>query len=105
MGQSRVALLYGVIESEIKGDKVDDLWDDLPDEITLTEDGCVGVVVGITYDNPPMQLPLPVSQIMSRYSSAIDAASRRWDKFREHSKALGIAISDGQILLCEVECA
>ena len=42
MGQSRVALLYGVIESEIKGDKVDELWDDLPDEITLTEDGCVG---------------------------------------------------------------
>ena len=105
MGQSRVALLYGVIESEIKGDKVDDLWDDLPDEITLTEDGCVGVVVGITYDNPPMQLPIPVSQIMSRYSSEIAAASKQWDTFREHSKALGIAIPDGQILLCEVECA
>ncbi len=105
MGQSRVALLYGVIESEIKGGKVYDLWDDLPDEITLTEDGCVGVVVGIAYDNPPMQLPIPVSQIMSRYSSAIAAASRQWDKFREHSKALGLAIPEGQILLCEVECA
>ena len=105
MGQSRVALLYGVFESEIKGDKVDHLCDDLPDEITLTEDGCVGVVVGITYDNPPMQLPIPVSQIVSRYSSAIAAASARWDKFREHSKTLGLAIPEGQILLCEVECA
>ena len=104
MGQQRTAFLYGVLESTIHGEN-EDLWDDLPDEITLTEDGCVGVVVAIAYDDPPMQLPLPVSQIVSRYSSEIAAASEQWDRFREHSKAFGLTIPEGELLLCEVECA
>jgi hypothetical protein len=52
-----------------------------------------------------MQLPLPVSQIVSRYSSEIAAASEQWDRFREHSKAFGLTIPEGELLLCEVECA
>ncbi len=104
MGQQRTALLYGVLESTING-KCDELWDDLPDEITLTEDGCVGVVVAIAYDDPPMQMPLPVSQIVSRHSSKIAAASEQWDRFREHSKAFGLTVSEGELLLCEVACA
>jgi hypothetical protein len=104
MGQQRTALLYGVLESTIQGENKD-LWNDRPDEITLTDDGCVGVVVAIAYDDPPMQLPLPVSQIVSRYSSEIAAASEQWDRFREHSKAFGLTIPEGELLLCEVECA
>ena len=104
MGQSRTALLYGVLESTING-QCDELWDELPDEITLTEDCCVGVVVAIAYDDPPMQLPLPISQIVSRYSSEIAAASEQWDRFREHSKAFGLTVPNGELLLCEVECA
>lgn len=104
MGQSRTALLYGVLESTING-QCDELWDELPDEIILTEDGCVGVVVAIAYDDPPMQLPLLVSQIVSRYSSEIAAASEHWDRFRERSKAFGLTVPKGDLLLCEVECA
>lgn len=104
MGQQGTALLYGVLESTING-QCDELWNDLPDEITLTEDGCVGVVVAIAYDDPPMQMPLPVSQIVGRYSSEIAAASVQWDKFCENSKAFGITIPEGELLLCEVECA
>jgi hypothetical protein len=96
MGQQRTALLYGVLESTIQGEN-EDLWDDLPDEITLTEDGCVGVVVAIASDDPPMQA--------SCYSSVIAAASIQWDRFREHSKTFGLTIPEGELLLCEVECA
>lgn len=104
MGQQRTALLYGVLESTING-QCDELWDELPDEIALTEDGCVGVVVAIAYDDPPMQLPLPVSQIVNRHSAEIAAASEQWDRFREHSKAFGLTVPEGELLLCEVECA
>lgn len=72
---------------------------------TLTKDGCVGVVVAIAYDDPPMQLPLSVSKIVIRYSAEIAAASEQWDSFREHSKAFGLTIPEGELLLCEVECA
>ena len=104
MGQSRTALLYGVLESTIKGQS-DEIWDELPDAITLTEDGCVGVVVAIAYDEPPMQLPIPVSQIVSRYSSELAVASEQWDRFRYRSKAYGLTVPRGELLLCEVECA
>lgn len=104
MGQSRTAFLYGVLEPTIKGEN-EDFWDKLPEEIKLTEDGCVGVVVAIAYDDPPMQLPIPVSQIVSRYSAEIAAASEHWDRFREHSKAFGLTVLEGDLLLCEVECA
>lgn len=104
MGQSRTALLYGAMESTING-QCDELWDELPDEITLTEDGCVGVVVAIAYDDPPMQLPIQVSQIMSRYSSEIAAASVHWEMFRKQSQALALTIPDGELFLCEIACA
>lgn len=104
MGQTRTALLYGILESTINGQS-NELWKKLPDEITLTEDGCVGVVVAISYDDPPMQLPLPVSQIVSRYSSEIAEASVHWEKFRKQSQAFALTIPDGELFLCEVECA
>ena len=104
MGQSRTALLYGVLESTING-QCDEIWDELPDAITLTEDGCVGVIVAIAYDDPPMQLPQAVSQLASRYSAEIAVASEQWDRFCEHSQALGLTIPAAELFLCEVECA
>ena len=104
MGQSRTALLYGVLESTING-QCDDFWDELPEDITLTEDGCVGVVVAIAYDDPPLRLPLELSEIAIRYESEIATAAAQWVQFREQSRAFGLTIPAGALFLCEVECA
>lgn len=103
MGQMRTALLFGSPE-DIEG-VPDRFWETLPEEIECTESGSLGIPIGIAHEDPELVLPLPLSEIESRYANQIALARSVWESFRDKSRPGGVEIPPGVLFLEEVERA
>lgn len=104
MGQSRTAILYGLLPNDVNG-LPDDATANLGPGIEYTEDGVLGARVGVAYDDrhPPLILPLDLES-MDTLSRAIERAHKRWERFSDKLRMLGVReIPRARLILTEVE--